>query len=505
MHRNARVTHHNNSWTALWYVAVLAVVAMVFPWRVHAGPRQQSDGVLSFDETARGTLDDATFRRLYAFDGRENEVIALTMTRVSGDLDPYLLLTDEDGTILALSDDDGRGINAEIPFQRLPVDGRYFVIATRFGQELGSTSGDYTLLLERIGAEVTERTTLQYGDSVFGRISAEEPMVFYFLRARRGDVLNITMRRTSGDLDPQLELATSEGVVLVSNDDDPAAEGTLDAGITGFTIYESGTYLIVATRFGREAGNTAGSYVLTVTRTPPEALGTSFDSARLIDYGATLASTVDDETPIRYFQFQGRRGDVIAATVAIESGNLNPVLKLADGSLSELSRNDADGNNRTARIVAYSLPATGTYYLLVTRRGEVEGQTSGTFELELTGRPGVVGGRALEIVYGASLSGQIGDQNPYEEYIFFGQQGDQIRIAMTRASGDLDALVTLLDSERKQVAFDDDSGEDKDALIERFTLPQDGMYILVASRYEREQGTTSGAYILSLELLRSGN
>jgi hypothetical protein len=31
------------------------------------------------------------------------------------------------------------------------------------------------------------------------------------------------------------------------------------------------------------------------------------------------------------------------------------------------------------------------------------------------------------------------------------------------------------------------------------------MYILVASRYDREQGTTNGAYILTLTLVRAAN
>jgi hypothetical protein len=64
--------------------------------------------------------------------------------------------------------------------------------------------------------------------------------------------------------------------------------------------------------------------------------------------------------------------------------------------------------------------------------------------------------------------------------------------------------VTLFDSERKQIAFDDDGGRDQnDALIPSFVLPRDGMYILVASRYEAGLGKTSGAYILTLELVRS--
>lgn len=455
-------------------------------------------------ETVSGTLDDDSFRQVYTFDGQMNEVVAISMTRQSGDLDPYLLLTDEQGRILALSDDDGSSTNAQIEFKRIPASGRYFVIATRFGQDHGITGGDYTLLLERVGSGVTENTTLQYGDSVLGRITQQEPLVFYFMRARRGDVINITMRRTSGDLDPHLDLATGDGIVMISNDDDPNAAGTLDAGISNYTILEDGIYLVVATRFGREAGDTSGSYVLSISQTPVDALGTGLHNARLIDYGTTLQGAIDDENPFRYFQFDARRGDVITVTLTAESGNLDPAVKLLSTDFVEMAQDDDSGDGQDARLAAITLPESGMYTLIATRNREESGQTHGTFAIQLNGRPGVTGGRALEIMYGATVTGQLDDAKVSEEYVFFGREGDVVKIAMERASGDLDSLVTLYDSERKQIAFDDDSGDDKDALIQRFELPRDDMYILVASRYDREAGTTSGAYILSLELVRAG-
>lgn len=493
---------------------VLGIIALLSsagftPAQVRADQPSQGGNTLTLDEPVTGTLDNTTYRTIYVFNGVANQVIALTMTRLSGDLDPYLLLTDDQGHILALSDDNGPGTDATIPFQRIPTTGRYFVIATRFGQEHGVTTGDYSLLAEQVGANVTggngANPVLQYGQSVIGRITNEEPLAFFFVRAERGDVINITMRRTSGNLDPQLDLATADGTVLQTNDDDPTALGTLDAGLTNYTILNSGVYLIVATRFGREAGDTEGSFVLTITRTPPDELGLTPLNARLIDYGMTLSGTIDDVYSTRFFWFQARRGDVITVSLAHQSGNLDPLLMLANNNLLTLAEDDNSGDNRNARIVAFTIPITGDYYLLATRKGGQDGQTNGEFTLQLNGRPGVAGGEALEIIYGATVSGQIDNQNIAEEYVFFGQAGDVITITMERASGDLDALLTLYDSDRKQIAFNDDSGPDtKDARIQGFVLPRDDMYTLVASRFEREAGTTSGAYILTLELIRSG-
>jgi hypothetical protein len=464
----------------------------------------QGNSTLTFGEPVVGTLDNDLFRQVYAFEGRAGEIVTISMVRVEGDLDPYLLLTDDQGVILSLSDDEGPATDALITSRRLPEDGRYFVIATRFGQEHGSTSGQYSLLVERVGVGPTDVNTIRYGDRVLGQITDEEPLVFYFLRAERGDVINLSMRRSSGSLDPSISLATSDGQVLISNDDDPNAEGTLDAGIGGYTVLKSDVYLIVASRFGQEAGDTTGTFLLSVTQTPPEELAITPEQARLIDYGMTLDGSIDGDVPGRYFRFDGQRGDVVTVTLVAQDGNLDPLLKLLDASLFVLAQDDNGGENRNARIAAYTLPADGSYYLFATRFGELTGKTSGSFSLGLSGRAGIVGGQALEIVYGAEVSGLIDSQNDSEAYVFFGQQDDVIRIAMDRASGDIDPLVTLYDGERKQIEFDDDSGGEQNALIDRFVLPGDGMYLIAASRFDKQAGTTSGAYLLTLELVRSG-
>jgi hypothetical protein len=196
---------------------------------------------------------------------------------------------------------------------------------------------------------------------------------------------------------------------------------------------------------------------------------------------------------------------VITVALTAEEGNLDPLVKLADTNLVDLATDDDGGGNKDAQIVAYTLPVAGTYYLLATRAGEVGGRTTGAYQLQLNGRAGIAGGDVLEIIYDVTVSGLIDDQHNAEEYVFFGQQGDVIQITIERVSGDLDALITLYDSDRKQIAFDDDGGDDQNAALEGFTLPRDGTYIIVASRYDRETGITSGAYLLTLDLMRSGS
>lgn len=476
--------------------------------RAYAGELLQGSASIILGEPVVGTIDNVAFRETYEFSVPAGTVVDIRMERVEGDLDPYLLLLDGSGRILSYSDDDGEGQNAAIVLKTLTAGGSYFVVATRFGQEHGSTSGDYVLQVDRVGtqlAEVDERSTLVYGDSVIGRVSADSPLLFYFFRGFRGDVLDIIMQRTSGDLDPHLDLVTVDGVVLQTNDDDPKAEGTLDAGIRQYTIQSDGIYLIVATRFGREAGDTEGSFVLSLDRVPVDELGRSAADARFMVYGDQLSGRLDATTRTRYFRFQARRGDVITAIVLRETGNIDPLVRLETVDQIVLAQDDDGGDGRNARMAAITIPAGGEYFLVVTHADDETDDVEGEFTIQLTGRTGIVGGRALEMVYGTTVSGTIDTQNDTEDYVFFGAEGDVINIRMEQASGDLDPLVTLYDSDGKQIAFDDDSGDDQDAIIRSFELPRDDMYFIAASRFQREQGTTVGAYILTLELAHSGD
>ncbi|MCZ7538779.1 MAG: hypothetical protein M5U29_02430 [Anaerolineae bacterium] len=472
--------------------------------RARAGNPRQTGVEVQAGQPVSGTIGGDSYRHVYLFAGQEGELISIGMSRLSGDLDPLLLLTDSDGAILTISDDDGDRTDALIEFERLPATGRYFIIATRFGQEHGTTTGDFSLLVERMGGGPAADSTLAYGAQVLGRITTQAPLAFYFLRAQRGDVITISMQRTSGNLDPSLDLATPDGIVLVSDDDGLAAEGTLDAAITNYTIPRSDIYLIVATRFGREAGTTEGTFVLSVTQTPAELLGLEPGNARLIDYGTTLTGTISDEVPVRYFRFDAERGDVIAVTMQRQGGSLDPFVRVLDASLTPLAEDDNSGDERGARIVALALPQRGTYYIAASRSGEQTGRSEGAFTLQLSGRPGLTNGQALEIIYGATVSGLISDQVPEEEYVFVGRAGDVVRVTMERVDGDLDSLVTLYDSDRKQIAFDDDSAGQQNARLDQYQLPADGMYLLIASRFDRAKGTTSGSYLLTLELVRPG-
>lgn len=104
----------------------------------------------------------------------------------------------------------------------------------------------------------------------------------------------------------------------------------------------------------------------------------------------------------------------------------------------------------------------------------------------------VQGGCGGSITYDQPVRGLI---EPGRElcFEFRGDPGDVITARMTRLDDNLDPLLKLWGA-NGTLTQDDDSGGDRNSLIDRFTLPQSGGYALLASGY----GMSSGYFELFL-------
>ena len=74
---------------------------------------------------------------------------------------------------------------------------------------------------------------------------------------------------------------------------------------------------------------------------------------------------------------------------------------------------------------------------------------------------------------------------------------------MRRLSGDLDAVLILMDPQGQAIAFNNDAGGDPtlpDAALDHVLLPSTGNYSLVAQRNQGAGGFSSGAFELTLAL-----
>ncbi len=110
-----------------------------------------------FEELASGDSRDATitkknYAQAYCFIGSEGDEITVDMTATSGNLDPYLLITDVaiENTFADNDNISKKNTDAEIVYT-LEADGAYLIVATHAGVKKGTTTGDYTVTYSSSG------------------------------------------------------------------------------------------------------------------------------------------------------------------------------------------------------------------------------------------------------------------------------------------------------------------------------------------------------------------
>ncbi|MHB8627624.1 MAG: pre-peptidase C-terminal domain-containing protein [Aggregatilineales bacterium] len=482
-----------------------ALITLMLALSVGSQPiRAQAIVALNFDQPATGQITHDTFRQVYSLAGRNADVITLNLAATSGTLDPLLILTDDQGALIARANGEGQYLSAAIQALPLPHDGTYFVIATRFGQDRGVTVGGYTLTLTHVGLGANTGsasvTPIRYNDSPIGQIDTASRQLYAF-SAQRGDLITITMQRISGDLDSYLILTDAQGHTLATSDDDPANPGTLDAAIRDWLVRATDDYQIIATRFGQAAGTSHGAFVLSLTRVSPDQMGHTAAHAILLDYGASAAGTIDNDTLMRYYQFEAHKGDVIALDMERTRGNLDPTLTLATPDSKPIVTNDQGQRGQSARLSAYTVAKDGTYLIIVSRYNGDQGFTAGDFTLTLTSWQGVTVGAhgTLILAYGGAVTSTIDSANPSQQYTFPGKAGDLITATMNVTAGNLEAFLVLEDS-HAHILTAVDLGTSQ-AQIARFKLPANDTYVLIAARHGRAGGATSGNYILTLSMV----
>ncbi|MCZ7545787.1 MAG: pre-peptidase C-terminal domain-containing protein [Anaerolineae bacterium] len=109
-------------------------------------------------------------------------------------------------------------------------------------------------------------TTVTCGSATSGDITSAEWYDLYSFSAVAGQQVAITMARTSGDLNPYLQLFNASGTLLTYDDD---SAGDRNAYISDFTLSAPGAYYIRAGRWNYQNGTTTGNYSLTLNCSAP--------------------------------------------------------------------------------------------------------------------------------------------------------------------------------------------------------------------------------------------
>ncbi|TVR19372.1 MAG: hypothetical protein EA396_12735 [Anaerolineaceae bacterium] len=479
--------------TIIWLTGLLALGGLTIPplaaQEADDEPAPARTPVIRYGQAVDGRIDDDQPRRVYALDALRCDFISVRAQATGGDLDLVVMIVADDGRAIFARDDSAGTQDVVFEPLAIPRSGRFEVVVGRFGYALGTTSGTYTLEIERVGNGSAPNCAMRYGDTVFYNISDDQPEIIYSFRGRQGDIIDVIMRRRSGDLDPYLKIADALGVVLDDNDDMIGGD-TKDAGIQGFVIPADGTYFIFATRYGQRSGTSTGNFSLHLAEGQFSGAGSTPLAALNIRYDMTLDGDLSENQPMRYYRFEAQQDELVTVRVGRSSGNLSPTVAITNASLIELAngRTAADGGRL---IEDWLVPADGAYYVVVGR----EGASMGGYQLRLTSAGDAFDGVPPDlrrVRYGTSLTGNIDDETPLMRYVFFGEAGDTIRITMDRSTGDLDPVVGLANAAGTVLINDVNSGVDQNARIDRYTLPQTGVYYIEAGRFEGDAPSGSG-------------
>lgn len=110
------------------------------------------------------------------------------------------------------------------------------------------------------------------------------------------------------------------------------------------------------------------------------------------------------------------------------------------------------------------------------------------------------GDQSIFRILPGNVEGNINDSVPRVLYSFELAAGQTATIDMMMTSGDLDPFLTLYTEQADVLADNDDAeGGTRNARI-LYTADEDGLYIIEATRFEQDSGTTAGTYQLSLNL-----
>jgi hypothetical protein len=413
---------------------------------------------------ATGAISREVPALAYRFEGVQGDTITVNMDGSSGSLDPYLILLNPDGSELSRNDDRELGNTNSTITQVLPASGVYTIVATRYGQSIGGTEGNFNLNLSLTLAGAisssptvsttpvaptgndtvatgTDTTATAGTDTTAITTSSTRPA-----NLPAGSVEVILTWNSTADL--QLLVRDPAGASIF--DDTPNAP-------SGGILASAGNVGCTAT-----ATNTPVSYVYWPTSRLPRGL---------YEVEVWYQNTCNDPTPVTF--------NLVVNVQGVEVINTNQ--PTTEGSRFAIT-------------------------FEVDQEGAATGYDGGFFDMTDVSSVNFFNllSTAEVIEYGETINAQITTTERLKIYSFEATTGDRVTINMQRTGGTLDTAVYLISPQGIQLAGNDDivdpitGARDTDSLIDTFDIQATGTYYIIATHYGLLFGGTTGTYSLTL-------
>lgn len=492
-------------WMSLLLIGLLLPLGSVF---AQGGPPMP----INYGQSVSGELNDIQQALQYAFDAQSGDSITLVMQTTSGDLNAALSLSTFEGDLIAQDDDSGGGTDALIQVE-IETAGAYVITATRSASALVRGAGSFTLTLNsgqlpiaagdvQVGPRLQP---IQRGTPIQGSLTSAARFNLLWFEGRTNETISLVLDPGTA-LQPLLVLYNASFVELLrSRPPSPLAVNLPSDG-----LYFVAVALPDSTSDGGSYSLTLNTGTSTATDGPPREVQPGQSA---IAYGESVRGTISAAATAFTFQFRGRANDPITVSMARAGGDLDSYIYLLDSGGVTLAEDDNGGGTNGDARLSVNLPADGDYLILATRQGQSSGSTAGNFLLTLASdaepvtiptattvdKPANLAALP-EINVGQTLSGTISNSVFIVPYVFWAEADQELLIRMDSTS-DLDPFLILLQANQEPIAQNDDivDGEDQNSQIE-FTAPESGYYVVVATRFDQENGTTEGSYNLTVRL-----
>lgn len=378
------------------------------------------------DVPLSGILTSQSYFQTYFFDARANDLLSIAMNATSGSLDTLVLLLDANGNVIDSNDDTVFGVtNSLIPNRRVAVDGRYYILATRYGKDVGGTEGGYTLSLTGPTGELPQEIIdlgLERGDieiSLQWNTAADLQLL---VRDPRGDSVfddtptvpsggrlaaagNVNCRQLSASpvsyvLWPQGNLVPGlyEVEVWFQNqcNDTRTVSFTLTILVDGVPIFTDTAQPTPDLRYltsfvvgvDRQVAAGPGGFIGSSDRLDAQTIDFRplLESARPIASGETIGGSITTDKKYDLYFFDGEAGDVVTISMETTAGRLDPTLFLIDPNDLQIAQNDdaVIGENANSLIREFILPEDGRYIIIATHFGMLYGGTTGAYNLSFS-------------------------------------------------------------------------------------------------------------------------
>lgn len=347
-------------------------------------------------EVTTGDFSPLRLGRFYTFTATEDNRIDIAVQTTNNTL-ATIIVADSELNPVAYADDNV--LLASIT----PDSDDYLVIVAPQAGPVAETSESFAVALNAENIDTTNidtstsgsgadirPTSIAYGTTQQGSITDEQNERRYVFRGQEGDIVEISMTSVGTTLlDTYLTLLGPNGEVIGENDD--INPGINRNSFLSATLPTDGQYVIVAARYeGDTAPTTTGDYELSITYQDPSVAGVD-QEPEAISYGQSLTDTINDETYLHFFYFDGQQGDQVVISVDTTEGNLDGVMYLytftSNNEPLQLAANDDSPlGNTFDPYIEYTLPRTARYLIAVTRyvQNTPEDElTSGTFTITL--------------------------------------------------------------------------------------------------------------------------